>query len=49
MVMVERLPPSSLTNAITWVMNPCFASTSLTYKAIAFLVISAISKNPTVM
>ncbi len=49
MVMVETLPPSSLTYAITQVMNPCFASTSLTYKAIALLMVFAISKNPTIM
>jgi hypothetical protein len=48
-LMVERLPASFLTYAITWVMNPCFANMSLTYKAIALLVVFTISKNPMVM
>jgi hypothetical protein len=35
-VMVEKLPFSSLTYAITQALNPCFARTSLTYKVMAF-------------
>ncbi len=48
MVMVEKLPPSSLTYVITQTWSPCFARTSLTCKTIAFLEVSTISKKPLV-
>jgi hypothetical protein len=47
--MVLRLPPSSFTYAMIQALNPYFASTSLTYKAMAFLKMSIVSKKLTVM
>ncbi len=48
MVLVERLPHSSLTYAITWTLNPCFARISFICKAMAFTKVSTISKKPMV-
>ncbi len=48
MVMVEILFPSSLTKVITQALSPCFASISLTCKAMALPKFFVISKKPMV-
>jgi hypothetical protein len=45
---MEMLLLSSLTYARTQTLSPCFASTSFTYKTMALLGVSVISKNPMV-
>ncbi len=42
--MVLKLPLSSFTFAMIWTLNPYFASTSLTYRAMAFLEVFIVSK-----
>jgi len=45
-VMVEKLPPSSLTYAITQASSPCLTSTSFICKTIALLEVYVVSKKP---
>jgi len=42
--MFEKLPLSSLMYAIIQTLSPCFASTSFTWKAIEFPIVSIVSK-----
>jgi hypothetical protein len=48
MVMVKRLLPSSLMYVIIQELRLYFISTSLIYKAMAFLVVSIVSKKSTI-
>jgi hypothetical protein len=48
-VMVLKLPPSSFTYVMIQMLSPYFASTSLIYRAMAFLEVFIISKTPTII
>jgi len=48
-ITVSKLPPSSFTCAMIQMLSPYFASTSLTYKAIAFPKVFTISKKSTII